>query len=45
MQAIQIENYGIENLKLTEVPTPEIGENEVLLRSTAVSCNTSTYLP
>lgn len=37
MQAIQIENYGIENLKLTEVPTPEIGENEVLLRSTAVS--------
>jgi len=37
MQAIQLENYGIENLKLTEVPTPEVGENEVLVRTTAVS--------
>lgn len=37
MQAIQIENYGIENLKLTEVPTPEIGENDILVRTTAVS--------
>ncbi|KAF5276817.1 hypothetical protein FQR65_LT16160 [Abscondita terminalis] len=30
-------NYGIDNLKLTEVPTPEVGENEVLVRTTAVS--------
>ncbi|WP_099372153.1 NAD(P)-dependent alcohol dehydrogenase [Sphingobacterium sp. 1.A.5] len=37
MQAIQLENYGIENLKLTELPTPEVGENEVLVRTTAVS--------
>lgn len=37
MQAIQLENYGIENLKLTEVPTPEVGENEVLVKTTAVS--------
>ena len=37
MQAIQLEKYGIDNLKLTEVPTPEVGENEVLVRTTAVS--------
>lgn len=37
MRAVQIENYGIENLKLAEVPTPEIGENEVLVKTTAVS--------
>lgn len=37
MQAIQLENYGIEHLKIAEVPTPEIGENEVLVRTTAVS--------
>ena len=37
MQAIQLENYGIENLKLAEVPTPEVGENEVLVKTTAVS--------
>ncbi|KFC17916.1 zinc-dependent alcohol dehydrogenase family protein [Epilithonimonas lactis] len=37
MQAIQLENYGIENLKLAEVPTPEVGENQVLVRTTAVS--------
>ncbi|WP_448607346.1 zinc-dependent alcohol dehydrogenase family protein [Paenimyroides ceti] len=37
MQAIQLDNYRIDNLKLTEVPTPEVGENEVLVRTTAVS--------
>ncbi|MFT3904122.1 MAG: NAD(P)-dependent alcohol dehydrogenase [Niabella sp.] len=37
MQAIQLEQYGIENLKTAEVPTPEVGENEVLVRTTAVS--------
>lgn len=37
MQAIQLVNYGIENLHVTEIPTPEPGENEVLVRTTAVS--------
>lgn len=37
MQAIQLENYGIDNLKLTEVPLPSIGENEVLVKTTAAS--------
>lgn len=37
MQAIQVENYGIEHLTLTEVPTPSIGENEVLVKTTAAS--------
>ena len=37
MKAIQLENYGIEHLKLTEVPTPAIGENEVLVKTTATS--------
>lgn len=37
MQAIQLENYGIEHLKIAEVPTPEVGENQVLVRTTAVS--------
>jgi len=37
MQAIQLENYGIDNLKLTEVPIPSIGENEVLVKTTAAS--------
>ncbi|QBQ41402.1 NAD(P)-dependent alcohol dehydrogenase [Sphingobacterium psychroaquaticum] len=37
MKAIQLENYGIEHLKLAEVSTPTIGENEVLVRTTAAS--------
>ncbi len=37
MQAIRLENYGIESLKLAEIPTPEIDENEVLVRTIAVS--------
>ncbi|CAM2858348.1 NAD(P)-dependent alcohol dehydrogenase [Chryseobacterium flavum] len=37
MQAIQLENYGIEHLKVAKVPTPEIGENEILVKTTAVS--------
>lgn len=37
MKAIQLENYGIEHLKVAEVPTPEIGENEVLVKTIAVS--------
>lgn len=37
MKAIHLENYGIEHLTLTEVPTPAIGENEVLVKTTAAS--------
>src|SRR5690554_4035578 len=37
MQAIQLENYGIDHLKIAEVPIPEVGENQVLVRTTAVS--------
>ncbi|MBV6881890.1 NAD(P)-dependent alcohol dehydrogenase [Epilithonimonas ginsengisoli] len=37
MQAIQLENYAIAHLKIAEVPTPEVGENQVLVRTTAVS--------
>lgn len=37
MQTIQLENYGIAHLKIAEAPTPEIGENEVLVKTTAVS--------
>jgi NADPH:quinone reductase-like Zn-dependent oxidoreductase len=37
MQAIQVENYGIEYLTLAEVPQPVIGEHEVLVKTTAVS--------
>ena len=37
MKAIQLNSYGIEHLKTVEVPTPEINENEVLVRTTAFS--------
>lgn len=37
MQTIKLENYGIANLKIAEMPIPEIGEKEVLVRTTAVS--------
>jgi NADPH:quinone reductase-like Zn-dependent oxidoreductase len=37
MKAIQFEQFGIQNLKLTEIPTPVIGENEVLVKITAAS--------
>lgn len=37
MKAIQLQQFGIEHLQLTEIPTPSIGENEVLVRTTAVA--------
>lgn len=37
MKAIQLTRFGIEHLQLTEIPTPAIGENEVLVKTTAVA--------
>lgn len=37
MKAIQLEQFGIEHLQLTEIPMPAMGENEVLVKTTAVS--------
>jgi len=37
MKAIQLEQFGIAHLQLKEVPVPTIGENEVLVKTTAVA--------
>jgi len=37
MKAIQLEQFGIEHLQSKEIPAPAIGENEVLVKTTAVS--------
>jgi len=37
MKAIQLDRFGIEYLQLKEIPTPAIGENEVLVKTTAAS--------
>lgn len=37
MKAIQLEQFGIDHLKLVDIPTPRIGENEVLVKTSAVS--------
>lgn len=37
MKAIQLEQFGIEHLQLKEIPTPAMGENEVLVKTTAVA--------
>jgi NADPH:quinone reductase-like Zn-dependent oxidoreductase len=37
MKAIQLEQFGIEHLQLKEIPTPAIGDHEVLVKTTAVS--------
>jgi NADPH:quinone reductase-like Zn-dependent oxidoreductase len=40
MKAIVLKDFGgVENLKLTEIPIPEISENEVLVRTKAISIN------
>lgn len=37
MKAVQLDQFGIEHLQLTEIPTPAVGENEVLVKTTAVA--------
>src|SRR5262245_26066265 len=37
MKAIQLTQFGIEHLQLTEIPTPVISENEVLVKTMAVA--------
>lgn len=37
MKAVQLEQFGIEHLHLRDIPVPAIGENEVLVRTTAVA--------
>lgn len=37
MKAIQLEQFGIEHLQLREIPKPAIGDNEILVKITAVS--------
>ena len=37
MKAIQLEQFSIEHLQLKDVSTPAIGENEVLVKTTAIS--------
>jgi NADPH:quinone reductase-like Zn-dependent oxidoreductase len=37
MKAILLEQFGIEHLHLREVPTPVIGEHEVLVKTTAAA--------
>ncbi|NLR57757.1 alcohol dehydrogenase catalytic domain-containing protein [Chitinophaga polysaccharea] len=37
MKAVLLEEFGIEHLQLREIPTPVIGEQEVLVKTTAVA--------
>ncbi|MEO6838649.1 MAG: NAD(P)-dependent alcohol dehydrogenase [Ginsengibacter sp.] len=37
MKAIHLEAFGIENLQLTDIPVPAIGNNEVLVKMSAAS--------
>jgi len=37
MKAIQLEQFGIGHLHIREIPMPVMGENEVLVRTTAVA--------
>ena len=37
MKAIQLEQFGIDHLRLADIPLPKIGENEVLVKTSAVS--------
>ncbi|WP_428232606.1 zinc-dependent alcohol dehydrogenase family protein [Flavobacterium sp.] len=37
MKAIQLEQFGIDHLQLKEIPTPTYSDNEVLVKTSAVS--------
>jgi NADPH:quinone reductase-like Zn-dependent oxidoreductase len=37
MKAIQLQQFGIEHLQRTEITAPSVGENEVLVKTTAVA--------
>ncbi|WP_431210380.1 alcohol dehydrogenase catalytic domain-containing protein [Puia sp. P3] len=37
MKSIQLDQWGIQNLRLRDIPTPCTGENEVLVRTTATA--------
>lgn len=37
MKAIQLEQFGIDHLQLVDIAIPKIGENEVLVKTSAVS--------
>jgi NADPH:quinone reductase-like Zn-dependent oxidoreductase len=37
MKAIQLEQFGVENLRRKDIPMPLMGEQEVLVRTTAVA--------
>lgn len=37
MKAILLEQFGIEHLQLRDIPAPAVGENEVLVKTTAVA--------
>jgi NADPH:quinone reductase-like Zn-dependent oxidoreductase len=37
MRTIQLEQFGIEHLHLKDIPVPSIGDNEVLVKTTAAS--------
>jgi NADPH:quinone reductase-like Zn-dependent oxidoreductase len=39
MRAWNLQNFGLENLKLVNVPTPKPGPNELLVKVSAVSLN------
>ncbi len=39
MKAWVLQNFGLDNLKMVDVPVPEPGDNEVLIRVSAVSLN------
>lgn len=37
MKAVLLEQFGIEHLQLRDIPTPVVGENEVLVKTTAAA--------
>jgi NADPH:quinone reductase-like Zn-dependent oxidoreductase len=39
MKAWHLQNFGLQNLKLVDAPTPRPGPNELLVRVSAVSLN------